>query len=349
MADSEPNNVDNSNISTVTPDTDDLDAFNDLFHGRVKEAPKSEAEEQTEETDETADTQEVETDEDEKPAETDEEHSDGDDDEDSDKSGEKPTKKPNRFQDRINELTAKAREAERREKELTRRLDEIAARQSPPVETPAAPKAAEDVGPTPDDQNEDGSDKYPLGEFDPQYIRDLTRHTIQNEQKASNERLEQERVQRETQQAREQLNTQWTEKLTKVAAEHDDYMEKTIELESTFDGLDSGYSDYLVNTIKSLDHGPEVLYHFANNLEEAQKFVKMGPLAATLALGELNARFKATVDQSQQEKPQARVTKAPVPPQVTNKGTKTRTSVSADTDDLDAFTDMFYAPKRNRR
>lgn len=306
--------------------TDDLDAFTDHFNGKAPEVKTEEEkapevvealdEDKTDET-ESNDTPEPQDD-------------DPDLDEDKEKVEEKPAKKVNRFQERINELTAKAREAERALEALKA---EQAQKQKEPTKE-AAPTPVDD-GPNPDEKNADGELKYPLGEFDPNYIRDLTRHTIQKESAAAKAADEQAQAQRFEQEARDSLHNQWVEKLAPVQETHEDFLDKTIELEQTFEGLDPGYSDYLVQTIKSLDHGPEVLYYFANNLEEAQRFVKLGPLAATLALGEYNALFKKSASKEK------RVSNAPPPPQV-NKGTKTRTVVNADTDDLDAFASLLF-------
>lgn len=333
----------------VDPNTDDLDAFSDLMSGRAKVKTEEAApveEDEPSETDE--DVENVGEENDEDGTEGDPEDESPDEDDESEEEPEKPTKKVNRFQERINELTARAREAERREADTARRIAELEAKQvNPPADTGKQPApTVQDVGPTPDDKNDDGSDKYPLGEFDPTYIRDLTRHTIQTEQAAANQKAEQERTQREAQASRDALQEQWSERATAVVEKHPDFVERTMELETTFEGLDPGYSDYLVQTIKSLDHGPEVLYHFANNLAEAQKFVKLGPLAATLALGEMNARFRAPPAE-QAPKPEPKVSKAPTPPPA-NKGSKTRTTVAADTDDLDAFADIFFAKRKPR-
>lgn len=299
----------------VDPNTDDLDSFSSLFNGEAKEQETSTEEDNTNDTIEEVETEEV---------ETQEEVNDPDGD---DEPEEKPKKKVNRFQERINDLTAKAREAERA-------LEALKAEQAAKSETPAAVSVVED-GPTPDDLNPDGSDKYPLGEFDPNYIRDLTRHTIQKETEAARKQEEQSRAQRQEQEARNALHQEWTERLNPVTEKYDDFLDKTLGLETTFDGLDPEYSDYLVQTIKSLEHGPEVLYYFANHLDEAEKFVRSGPLRATLALGEINSMFKG------QTRKEAKVSNAPPPPQV-NKGSKTRTTVAADTDNLDAFSEMFF-------
>jgi hypothetical protein len=81
-------------------------------------------------------------------------------------------------------LTAKAREAERREAELIRRLEQIEARK-PEENTKPEPKPLREQlpaeAPNPDALDEDGEPIYPLGEFDPKYIRDLTKFTIAEE------------------------------------------------------------------------------------------------------------------------------------------------------------------------
>lgn len=318
----------------VAADTDDLDAFTDLMVGKAQ-TPKDKEDEGTitnvdvdTDADDDDQLEAVETADDEAPDE---------DDDSEEKVEEKPKKKVNRYQERINELTAKAREAERA-------LAALQAAQQTQTEAPKAattPVVQDEAAPDPDALNEDGSEKYPLGQFDPEYIRDMARYTIDKEWKQRKEQEAQETAQRQEQQAREALQAQWVERLAPVTEQHEDFIEKTMGLESAFDGLDPAYSDYLVTTIKSLDHGPEVLYYFANNLEEAKKFVQSGPLAATLALGEINAMFKGNT-----RKAEPKVSKAPPPPQV-NKGSKTRTTVAADTDDLDAFADMlFRKPKR---
>jgi chemotaxis protein histidine kinase CheA len=322
----------------VDPNTDDLDAFTDLVSGKAQPKPAEEEkqEEKKPAESETPEPEEEEEIEGEEGEQEEDEGEEGDPDgEDKPKPEDKPAKKPNRFQERINELTAKAREAERRLAEIEK------AKTAEPVAE--LPKPVQ--GPTPDDKNDDGSDKYPLGEFDPSYIRDLTRHTIQEESKAERQRSEQERAKQQEQEARSALQEQWVTKTSGFTEKTPDFVEKTMALEDTFEGLDPAYSDYLVNTVKSLDHGPEVLYHFANNIEEAQRFVKLGPLAATLALGELNAQFKTKPEASPKAEP--KISKAPVPPQV-NKGTKTRQTVAADTDDLDAFAELLFSTKKKR-
>lgn len=314
----------------TSADTDDLEAFTDLFNGKTAEAPVKEAE-----VKEDVETEEVnpveETDEDSDPQD------DNPDEEEAPKEEEKP-KKANRFQERINELTAKAREAERREAELQRRIDELAVKQAEPTKPAETLKQNPVSLPDPNALNEDGTDKYPLGEFDPTYIRDLNRVIIEEEMAAAKSKEIQLQTEREVQASRDALHNSWVEKLTPITEQYDDFLDKTLELETAFDGLDPNYSDYLVQTIKSLDHGPEVLYYFANNLDAAKDFVSKGPLQATLVLGEINALFK------REGKKETKVSNAPPPPQL-NKGTNLRRTVTPDTEDLDAFENIFFKKK----
>lgn len=304
----------------VDPNTDNLEDFTKLMTGQAKILTETE-EETPVDTPEPEDVIE-------------EPETPVDDDLPPDEEKEEAPKKVSKVQERINKVLERERLARERAEAAERRIAEL----EKATEKAPTPVVTEQTGPTPEDKNDDGSDKYPLGEFDPQYIRDLTRHTIQTEQKAAAEKAEQERIQREAQESRDQLQAQWREKLSVANEQYPDFMDKTVELEETFEGIDPQYADYLVQTVKSLDHGTDVLYYFANNLEEAQKFVKLGPLAATLALGEYNAMFKG------QTRKEAKVSKAPPPPQV-NKGSTTRRNIAADTDSLEDFEKIFFSKK----
>lgn len=305
--------------ATVSADTDDLDTFSDdLFQVKPK-APAAETITSDPEVTDTED--EVKISNEAEPVEG----------TDADEPEVKTEPKKNRVQDRINQLLERERIANERAEAAERKLQERDSSKEPTRES----KPVVDDGPAPDDTLADGTDKYPLGEFDPNYIRDMARHTIDKEWTLRKEQEAQQTAQRQEQEVRNQLQTKWVEKVETVQNTHEDFVEKTLELEETFEGLDPQYSDYLVQTIKSLDYGPEVLYYFANNLEEAQKFVRMGPNAATLALGEYNAMFKG------QSRKETKVSKAPPPPQV-NKGATMRTVVAGDTDDLDAFSTSFF-------
>jgi hypothetical protein len=163
------------NTETPVEPTDvDLDSFAVDFFGQKSPTPEPASSEEESTTEEESDATNDDTQADE--TDTLEDVSDDTDAED-DSDKEEPKKKKSRFQERIDELTGKSRDAERRlqlereEKEtLLKRLEALEQKLTP---QPQNEKSDPSKGPEPDDVNEDGTDKYPLGEFDPTYIRDL--------------------------------------------------------------------------------------------------------------------------------------------------------------------------------
>ncbi len=260
-----------STENTTTPDVaipDNLDDFSASFFGETKqtsEAPaKAEEEVELEQKADDANTEEVDT-QSEETGDDDTPAPDDDDDETEQKA--KPEKK-NRLQERINELTAARREAERKLAEAEAKLAE---KQTPKPEPAKA--VEESKGPDPLAKNEDGSDKYPLGEFDPKFVKDTIQHALNEQAKAAEvQKAEQEKLSAE-EQYRNTLVNSWNEKLEDVRERYPDYEEKGQEMLSVFEGIDQAYGQYLTDTLMEMDAGPEVFYYLANNLDEAERIV----------------------------------------------------------------------------
>lgn len=330
--------------------TDDLSDFETQFYGNdepkpdVVDEPVDEVDEEVDEVDEEVDGSgdEVDT-----PA-TDEDDDEGEDEEEPD---EEPAPKPKKksFQERINELTAKAREAEREKNDFMRRFEELEAsvreKKEEKTAATAKPQFAED-GPSPDELNEDGSPKYELGEFDPSFIRDLTRFTVLKETEAVQKAQEEKKHQEALAAAQAELQTQWASKLDKVSETLPDVREKIVVLEETFANLDAGLGEYLATTIMSCDHGPEILYYLSNNIGEAQKIVASGAAAATLAIGRLEAQLTPRDEPAEKKRNKVKQTEAPEPPSDRSRGSGARRTTAADTDDLNAFEVEFFNKKK---
>lgn len=314
--------------------TDDLDAFSDDFFGR-----KSEAKEKSDETKPEAeqDTDEQ-TQDDTEAQKTDDEVKD--DEELKEEIPETPKRKT--VQDRIDEVVRQRedlrRESEAQIQKLRQELEDFKKSQTP--EKVQEAKAEE---PAPDAEDKNGDPIYPLGEFDPQYIRDLTRFTLAQERAAAEvirAKTEQEFVAKQTQEA---LMTQWNAKMETATKDYPDFNEKGKEFLEGFDNLNSDYAGYLANVLMSMDKGPDVLYYLANHPDEATEIVNSGAQRATLALGRIESRFM----QSEKEAPKPKVSKAPAPPSERTRGTNGAfISVAPDTDDLDAFTQEFFSKKK---
>lgn len=335
--------------------TDDLDAFTAEFFGRNSEEPEAEAstnadtEGEAEEVEEGAEpeTAEAEQDQEEPGEETESQDQEEEDEEEEQPETPQPKGKPT-VQERINELVRQREEAKRegeaKLEALRREFEEKL--QALESKGPAKPEPKEAGEPTPDDLNEDGTLKYELGEFDPQYIRDLTKYTLNQERQALEAQAAEQAQQREAEAARVAMVTTWNEKVEEAQTNYPDFMEKGQELLGGFDNLESGYAQYLSELLMSMDKGPDVLYYLANNPNEAKQIVNSGAQKATLALGRIEAKFIEDAARKTLQKP--RHSKAPPPPpaQARARGANGAfVSVAPDTDDLDAFQKEFFAKK----
>ena len=156
------------------------------------------------------------------------------------------------------------------------------------------------------------------------------------------QREQEETQQRQIQQAQQELQAAWGEKLDTARERYPDFNEKGQELIDSLGEIDQQYGEYLSTTIMEMDHGAEVLYYLASNPEEARDIIASGAKRATIALGRLEARF----EEGSAEKPKARpkVSKAPPPPPK-NKGSAVAagTTVRGDEDDLDAVARALFS------
>lgn len=322
----------NTPVESIPEYQEDLDLFSKDFFGQKEPAPDESANSEQEEEDE------VENDRDANEEDVDSK-TDAEDDE-QEEVDEQPKPKKNRFQERIGELTKQAREAERQAQELAEKLKQY--EETPKPDAKAVPTS---TGPDPEDQNEDGTDKYPLGEFDPSYIRDLTKFTLAEERKLVQAEEAKAKEQAEAQEFKARLNEQWNEKLTPAQERYPDFHEKGENLNPVFESIDQRYGEYLAATIMEMDYGPDVLYYLASNVDEAEKIVRMGPTKATIALGKIEAKYSNFEEDKQKARP--KLSKAPTPPAHLNKGSApAKLEADDDTDDLDAFAKKFFAKRR---
>lgn len=264
-----------------------------------------------------------------------------DDESEEDKEAEPPKPKKSRYQERIDELTGKQREAERRASAAELKLEVLEKLNKDTTPEPEPTQRVDDTGPTTDDKNEDGTAKYPLGDYDPNYIKDLHKHAISSEREAQKALDTKEREQQEINSEREALTANWNEQLGPAKERYPDFEEKGQSLIETFSTIDQAYGEYLTSSLMSMDYGTDVLYYLANNPDVASEIVESGPQKATLAMGRIEAKFADAADEKARAKP--KVSKAPTPPTHLNKGSSAaRGPVKGDTDDLEAFSKQFF-------
>ena len=332
-----------------TPDTTpevDLDSFSDDFFGQKDSVPAPASAEEVDEVDEDVSDAPLEPAEEDDVEENPEEEAldDPEDDEDEEDSTPEPPKKKNRFQDRIDELTGARREAERKAQELEEKLNKVLEKleQNEPKPEPKArdhPAPDGDNGrPNPYDKNEDGTDKYPLGEYDPNFTIDLTDWRLDQREQEREQKLTQKQQEVKDAEVKQELAKHWEEKLAPAQERYPDFDEKGENLSPILEKLDPSYAQYIAATVMSMDNGPDVLYYLAENVDEAEAIFASGPQKATLALGRIESRFV----QGEGSPTKRRVSKAPTPPP-TNKGSApAQARVKPDTDNLDAFEKEFF-------
>lgn len=328
-----------NNIPAESAVTDDLDAFAaELFGESTQPSDNAKSEETPEESTvevdaPTEDTQPAENDGNAEDSEESEENPENDTDEPE----EKP-KKLSRAEERIKQAVARQREAERERDELARRLAEA-------TKTATTEEKSEELKtPKPSDTNEDGTPKYPLGEFDPKYMEDRDAHLLATVQKMLNDQAKAKEPEKVTpeQEYRNTLQESWNTKLVDVQERYPDFQEKGQEMLSVFEGIDEAYGQYLTDVLMEMEAGPEVFYYLANNLDEANEIVNAGPRKATMALTKLEMQLAG--NSATKVKP-VKTTNAPPPPPQLKGSAVSKASVPLDTNDLDAFSKVLFSKK----
>lgn len=269
------------------------------------------------------------------------------DEEDSEAAEDQPVKKRRKseYQERINELTRARREAERREQMLLQRLEALEAdARNKETETPVQQRLPEGA-PSPDAVDKNGEPVYALGEFDPNYIRDLTLFMATSATNEAREKARQEAEAAAVARQQAELQSQWENKLQEAEEETPEIREHIADLVDTIQNMnvDPAYGDYLATTVMQSENGPAILEYLSQNIGEAQKIVASGPAAATLAIGRLDAKLSgASPRPNEEEKRNVKLPTSRTPPPVSTKGRGTKTQVRGDTDNLDDFEKAFY-------
>lgn len=228
-----------------------------------------------------------------------------------DEAGEQPKPKKS-AKDRIDELTWRLRESERREAQL---LDRIGGKQTPAQE--AQPQAQQGDG-RPDPTAYDG------GVYDPQYIEDLTDYKADQ---AVTRRLNANKAQ-------ETVQTQLGNYQSKVAELYPDGVTEGLEAFHSLPAVPQGISE----AILASDIGPKLGEYLGDNPREFQRISGLSPALQARELTLLEHRLSAPTEAP---KPTPKtLTAAPEPPPQA-RGSGGRFQVAADTSDFAAFEQQY--------
>lgn len=260
---------------------------------------------------------------------------------------EKPKRKSNNYQTRINELTRARHEAERREAALIARLEALEKGPAQPVSQPTPSKATLPQGaPDPEAKNEDGTDKYPLGVFDPDFIFDLNSFTVDQRIAARDKEAADKYAAQQLANAQNELRANWSQKVDAVEEEIPEIREHIGSLVDTFSNIQPEYGEYLATTIMQMDNGPAIMEYLSQNIGEAQKIVASGPHAATISIGRLDAVLSKPVRSKEKDVSNKKPSEAPPPPVAVTRGSKNKSEVRPDTENLADFKRAFMSGKK---
>ncbi len=234
-------------------------------------------------------------------------------------------------QERINEVTAARREAEREADEAKRRAEyweSVARNGAKPAEVAQEAQPQADERPNPE--------AYAEGIYDPSYIEDLTGWKA--EQAVAKRFEERAREDAAASEARS-----FDDRAAKFAEQNPDYQAVVV------DGAKRNAwacTPAMNDAIKTSDVGPSVAYHLAKNPDDARRIAALPPISQVREIGRLEARFEAKAEEPAPKPTPKTATDAP-PPTPQARGTAGRFAVDPATNDFAAFEQRLFQPSRN--
>ncbi len=236
---------------------------------------------------------------------------------------EAPTERKGKsVQERMDEMTAARREAERTAEAERRRADEA-------ERALAEYRTGSDDGDELDPNAEPDPANYEFGEADLKYISDratwsaMSRIRAEQEEAAFNTQLK-------------TLDEGWQKQMAEATEKYPDFQKVVVESANSANPAWK-CSDVMLLAMQTSDHGADLAYHLASNPTESQRIWDMHPLEAAREMGRLEGRFmKPSADAP---KPKI-ASEAPPPPGGKARGDGGRFAVAADTDDFAAFDKM---------
>lgn len=242
---------------------------------------------------------------------------DSDEGEDKEESRAKPKPKKNSVEKRIKEYTYLARQAQREAEAAKRELEQIRAQISNP--------AQEEITPP----NANNKEKYPLGEFDDQYIADREEYLLAKAEQRAYNKLNESR-QAEAASQEEKILREKVDNVALAGNEKFEDFEVSVQNALTAYPPDKGALGVLLDDPMAAD----VLYHLSNNPGVLQRITAQPPMAQAASLSRLSAWLETR--QEGEKKAKQKISKASSAP-IRNRGSSGKFKVRPDTNDIDAY------------
>lgn len=204
-------------------------------------------------------------------------------------------KKEGKLNKRFSELTEQRKAAEARAEAAERKAAELEAKLNPPKQ-----------------KTEDGPKRDQFAS-DEEFQQALVDH-----------RVDQKLREKEAKEAEAKQNEQREKTIKGFKSRQDAFVKETPDYAEKLEAAEVVVSNEVRDMIVESDFGPQILYHFANNPEEAERIRDMTAAGAARAFGKLEARFEnekapqgASKSESEKPKevsaPKVEISKAPAP------------------------------------
>lgn len=216
-----------------------------------------------------------------------------------DAEGEKLDKKEGKLNKRFSELTGERNQA-REEAARERARAEAAERKAQELEAKLNPPKKEDEGPKRDQFSSDE-----------EYLQARIDYGVEKKQKEEKQKEAQQKAVREREKT-----------IKDFSSRQDAFKKETPDYEDKIESANVVVSNEVREMILESDVGPQILYHFAENPEEAERIREMTVAGAAKAIGKLEARLEgakqgASKSEAKEAKevpaPKVEISKAPAP------------------------------------
>lgn len=226
----------------------------------------------------------------------------------------KPPKKT--AKERIDELTRARHDAERVAEEAIAEAERLRA-------AAAAPVADNDAEPNPE--------AYPLGDTDPQYLKDMGAFGARSAMKEARAQDAEQAERNAAQAEASRIDANWAQRETAAEEKYPDYDEK---VRRGAEAKAWPCTPIMAHTIKTSEQGADVAYHLASNPDEARRIEALDPVSQIRAIGRLEAQLADSTP-----KPKT-VTDAPAP-LAPARGQSGKFQPPPDTDDFASFAQTY--------
>lgn len=197
--------------------------------------------------------------------------------------------------ERMKAATAKEAEAKREREAAQKERDEIkaeAAQLRAQLEALRAPKqepvrARVAAQPTNDDPEPDAADasRYPNGEYDKSYIKDLGRWSARQESRDLEAKRQKDTQAQQQQSYRARVERDWADRLTKAQAATPDWATRYNER--------TPLDERMIPHIQTLEDGPELMLYLSDHQDFAQRLATLPPIQQVAELGKVSGRLAA--------------------------------------------------------